>query len=185
MKDIEYTDIISSTYFTLNQKLYCCERVNYFYNLKLLRFYLSSTCHFMPHSFPFLNIFLLCHINISLTFCNYIRHKQARETWETSLTPYELPNFHKNAISTHSVPVGSQTVLLYGDRSTNLPSVLDESARSSVSFWHQPSTPSPEPEHSFAIRFMSLIPSRGGTSLVIQVNCVSVHAWIFHPPEVF
>lgn len=32
---------------------------------------------------------------------------------------------------------------------------------------------------------MSLIPSRGGTSLGIQVNCVSVHALIFHPTEAF
>ncbi len=91
-----------------------------------------STCHFMPHplffsflplvlfsqisysSLPFQNIFLLCHINIFLTFCNCKRHNQGTQK-------VKLHSLHMRGTALASMPappIQSQLALrlsfLYG-----------------------------------------------------------------------
>jgi len=111
-------------------------------------------CHFRTFSLPY---------QYFLIFFKYkAQRKHSKFEKLHSHTPFP-PNQSQSAL---------RLSFVLSDRSLNLPSMLDESARSSVSSLHQPNIPSPDPEHRFAIRFPCLS-SRGGTSLGIQVNCVS------------
>lgn len=148
---------------------------------------LFSTCTLLnfPFIFTISEHFLSLPYQYFLTFFNYkAQRKHSKVEKLHSLHMRGAVLIH--ASSAHSIPVGSQRLsFVWSDRSLNLPSVLNESARSSVSSWHQPNIPSPELEHSFAIRFQFLSFHLEVEHPCIQVNCVSVHAWIFHPTEAF
>lgn len=122
--------VFSSTNFTSTQMLW--KNTQYFYNLKLFRIYLSMFClsfharHFMPHSFmlfstctllnfPFIfaisDNFLSLPYQYFLTFFNYKAQKKKHSKVD------KLHSLHMRGVilthtsSTHSIPVGSQTVL--------------------------------------------------------------------------